>query len=82
MQHLTPRSRATGALLVALCFALPALAAEPDAQRIARILAQTPLIDGHNDLPWEIRTRFASNLDKVDLSHPTGGCRRPWAARR
>jgi membrane dipeptidase len=30
-----------------------------------------PVIDGHNDLPWEIRTRFASNLDAVDLGRDT-----------
>jgi membrane dipeptidase len=71
MPHLSPRARLAGALLGALCLALPALAAEPDAQRIARILAQTPLIDGHNDLPWEIRSRFASDLGKADLSRAT-----------
>ena len=59
------------ALLCPLSLALPVLAAEPDAQRIARILAQTPLIDGHNDLPWEIRSRFGSDLGKVDLSRAT-----------
>ena len=26
--------------------------------RVDRVLAKTPLIDGHNDLPWEIRDRF------------------------
>ena len=51
-------ARLAGALLCALSLAPPALAAEADAQRVARILAQTPLIDGHNDLPWEIRERF------------------------
>ncbi|HXZ59333.1 MAG TPA: dipeptidase [Steroidobacteraceae bacterium] len=47
------------------------MAAETDTQRIERILTQTPLIDGHNDLPWEIRTRFASDLARVDLSRST-----------
>ncbi len=32
--------------------------------RVERVLANTPLIDGHNDLPWEIRTRVGG----VDLS--------------
>ena len=32
--------------------------------RVERVLAKTPLIDGHNDLPWEIRDRGG----KVDLS--------------
>jgi membrane dipeptidase len=39
--------------------------------RIDRVLAQTPLIDGHNDLPWEIRERFGGDLAKVDLSVDT-----------
>ncbi|HET9032723.1 MAG TPA: dipeptidase [Dokdonella sp.] len=26
-------------------------------QRVERVLAKTPLIDGHNDLPWELRAR-------------------------
>ena len=39
--------------------------------RIERILRGTPLIDGHNDLPWAIRDDFASNLDAVDLHADT-----------
>ncbi len=39
--------------------------------RVARVLAATPLIDGHNDLPWELRTRFASDFSKVDLRQDT-----------
>jgi membrane dipeptidase len=39
--------------------------------RIERVLAATPIIDGHNDLPWEIRTRFHSDLTQIDLSRAT-----------
>ena len=39
--------------------------------RIERILKQTPLIDGHNDLPWEIRERFKGQLSAVDLKSDT-----------
>jgi membrane dipeptidase len=77
MPRLSPHACLTGALLWALSLAPPALAADADAQRIARILAQTPLIDGHNDLPWEIRSRFAGDLGKVDLSRPTEGLPAP-----
>lgn len=28
------------------------------------------LIDGHNDLPWEIRTKGSSGFDKLDISRP------------
>jgi membrane dipeptidase len=38
---------------------------------VAKALADMPVIDGHNDLPWEIRDRFASDLDAVDLKHNT-----------
>ncbi len=39
--------------------------------RIERILARTPLIDGHNDLPWELREKYASDLASVDLNADT-----------
>jgi len=77
MPHLSRHARVASALLPALLLALPALAADSEAQRIERVLAQTPLIDGHNDLPWEIRSRFASDLDKVDLSRSTAGLPAP-----
>jgi membrane dipeptidase len=35
--------------------------------RVTRVLEKTPLIDGHNDLPWEIHDRFAGKLSGVDL---------------
>ncbi|MEJ1964977.1 MAG: membrane dipeptidase [Gammaproteobacteria bacterium] len=40
--------------------------------RIDRVLANTPLIDGHNDLPWEIRDRAGKKLPldlRADTSH-------------
>lgn len=42
-----------------------------DEQRLARvhaILRDTPLIDGHNDIPWQYRQRAANNLDGLDLA--------------
>ena len=36
--------------------------------RIARLLTQHPLIDGHNDLPWEARVQAAYDLDVLDLA--------------
>jgi membrane dipeptidase len=39
--------------------------------RIDRVLARTPLIDGHNDLPWEIRERFGGDLGAIDLKSDT-----------
>jgi membrane dipeptidase len=51
-----------------------ALASDPhDAvmSRIDRVLAATPLIDGHNDLPWELRDRFHGDLSKIALDRDT-----------
>jgi membrane dipeptidase len=31
------------------------------------LLSRFPLIDGHNDLPWEIRERYGSDLSAADL---------------
>jgi membrane dipeptidase len=45
--------------------------ARAEQQRIDRILRQTPLIDGHNDLPWEIKSSFGNNIDAVDLNADT-----------
>ena len=46
------------------------------AARVDRVLAEVPLIDGHNDLPWELRERYHSALGaidlKSDLSHTPG----------
>ncbi|MBB5746505.1 dipeptidase [Brevundimonas variabilis] len=47
--------------------ALPA-AAQDDAARARRILDRTPLIDGHNDLPWALRQNHGNDPHAVDLS--------------
>jgi membrane dipeptidase len=39
--------------------------------RVLRVLEQTPLIDGHNDLAWEIRDRYKSRLASIDLKSDT-----------
>ena len=36
--------------------------------RIDRILKATPLIDGHNDLPWELREKYASKVETTDVA--------------
>jgi len=60
------------AITFALATANPASAAGDNVEaRVARVLAATPLIDGHNDLPWNIRTRFASDPAKIDLAADT-----------
>jgi membrane dipeptidase len=46
-------------------------AADDYQQRLARVLLATPLIDGHNDLPWEIRERYKSQFTQLDLRADT-----------
>ncbi|CAL1692473.1 hypothetical protein MMB232_02640 [Brevundimonas subvibrioides] len=50
----------------ALALALPAAAQDQAAVR--RILETTPLIDGHNDLPWALREGFGNDPHAVDLA--------------
>ena len=54
--------------------ALPALAqsaaqTDPGEARARRILDGTPLIDGHNDLPWALRESHGNDPYAVDLTH-------------
>jgi membrane dipeptidase len=43
------------------------------AARARRIHDRLPVIDGHNDLPWELRTRAGSDLDEADPSGHLAG---------
>jgi membrane dipeptidase len=36
--------------------------------RISALLANTPIVDGHNDLPWELRRRVSGDLDALDIA--------------
>ena len=55
--------------------AVPPSADDQYLARAKRILRQTPLIDGHNDLPWRIREDSVArgNVDAYDLRRPTPG---------
>ena len=59
------------ALLAAACLADAQAADGPVNTRLERVLAETPLIDGHNDLPWMIRERFKGDLGQIDLASDT-----------
>ena len=37
------------------------------------LLSRHPLVDGHNDLPWSIRTRFGHDLGRLNLAAPVAG---------
>lgn len=62
------------ALVLALTAPSLALAQTPtraELARVDRILRNTPLIDGHNDLPWAIREDHGNDLANVDLNSDT-----------
>ncbi len=50
-------------------------ASDPHMETALRVLAGTPLIDGHNDLPWQIRNYDPAPLDVAayDISRTTSG---------
>jgi membrane dipeptidase len=55
--------------LTLAAIAVPAVAEPIDPKvkaRIDRILKRTPLIDGHNDLPWALREDFQSSVEGLE----------------
>jgi len=56
------------AVSAATAFAAPPVDEEELLATVREILAETPLIDGHNDAPWQIRDRFANHLDQLDFT--------------
>src|SRR5882762_816467 len=57
-------------------YAASAQTGDAPALRVNRVLAQTPLIDGHNDLAWQIRDCFGS-LENLDLRADTAHLPKP-----
>ncbi len=59
------------AVFLLLAAALPAFAQAPDPYlvRVKKLLATSPVIDGHNDVPWEIRENAEKprDVDHFDL---------------
>ena len=73
-----PSVRRSGLLLLALLVTAAASAAaqsDPALERARRILRSVPLIDGHNDLAWEIRMSESAPMDVAayDLRARTPG---------
>ncbi|HEY0144134.1 MAG TPA: dipeptidase [Thermoanaerobaculia bacterium] len=62
----------TTLLLLLLTFAMTAQDA-----RVAKILREVPLIDGHNDLPWQYRERVKNQLARIDLRKEQTGLEKP-----
>ena len=63
--------------LLALCLPISLHAGAPATDvaleaRLDRLLQQTPLIDGHNDLAWALRENYGEQALSVDLDANTG----------
>lgn len=54
-----------------LCVAtVAAQQTDPMVERARRLLRDTPVFDGHNDYPWQIRERAAGDLARFPLTAP------------
>ena len=42
-------------------------ASDADLERARKLLREVPVIDGHNDYPWEVRQRAKGDLTKLDM---------------
>ena len=61
--------------LLTACMPMVSKSPEGDLERARRVLMATPLIDGHNDLPWAIRESKTAprDVDAYDLRKRTAG---------
>ncbi|MXY98427.1 MAG: membrane dipeptidase, partial [Gemmatimonadetes bacterium] len=65
-------------LLTGLCFIALTAACTPaeepmpedPVERAKALHAKAPLIDGHNDLPWQIRRKANRDVWSIDLDQP------------
>ncbi|MFL6291103.1 MAG: dipeptidase [Thermoanaerobaculia bacterium] len=67
-------------LALAFLFGAAAVAQSPDPALVARarkLLDEVPLVDGHNDVPWELRQRVKNHLAQLDLRSGTGALEKP-----
>jgi membrane dipeptidase len=66
------RSLLTPALLVLLLGAVAMIAQAPSdpIARAKALHAKVPLIDGHNDYPWELREQVKGDVDQRDITKP------------
>jgi membrane dipeptidase len=66
------RLRVTHAVLALVLTTPLSIAAQgPDPLDHAReLMRETPLVDGHNDLPWQIRAHAGGDLDSLDIAAP------------
>ncbi len=59
------------AFLAPTLMTLQAQGTDPLMARAMRLLKDAPIIDGHNDYPWEVREKAKKDVDVFDLRKPT-----------
>lgn len=61
------------ALITAMCASAAPQSPDDAAliRRVERILSKTPLIDGHNDVPWQFRSRAEGSLEQLPFAADT-----------
>ncbi len=64
-------------LLVALALVATPAAAQDYAARVARVLKATPLVDGHNDWPEQLRSQFGEKWWTTDLAADSRTFKKP-----
>jgi membrane dipeptidase len=72
-----PKLVSLGLCAAALSAACAGKAPETPAQRVARVLRETPLVDGHNDMPGQLAERVDNRLERLDLASDTGAGHSP-----
>ena len=71
MRHCTgPVAIAALTLSLSLCSALSGVEPPPVSERAKKLHADALLIDGHNDLPWAVRTSAGGDFDSYDIAAP------------
>jgi len=45
----------------------PARAQPPERSHVLELLSEVPVIDGHNDVPWQYRSRVDNHLERLDF---------------
>ena len=65
------------ATLLLLAQAAPATITPAIRARVERVLTRQPVIDGHNDLAWELRDAHGNAVEATDLARDTGQLPRP-----
>jgi membrane dipeptidase len=67
----------TCAAILSLASAVSDAYAQTDADRVTRVLQEIPLIDGHNDLPWQYYERHGNRLLPLDIADSQEGLEPP-----